>query len=125
MARYEDLADLPTRTTEDVRAYGRELDKIALDLITELECRAHELRGALIAMLKYCKANSIGEGKSIGWKASRSVATIYTATVALRAVRVSAKRIYPRIEKFCGVELEELRRRKGKTKSPDHDPLDV
>ncbi|MGW4412108.1 hypothetical protein ACWEJ6_49480 [Nonomuraea sp. NPDC004702] len=125
MARYEDLANLPTRTTEDVRAYGRELDQIALNLVTELECRAHELRGALIAMLTYCKANQIGEGTSIGWKASRSVATLYTATVALRAVRLAAKRFYPRIEKFCGVELEELRRRKGKTRSSGHDPLEV
>lgn len=124
MTRFEELSGKKLSTTEDVREYGRAVDRVALDMITEIECRAHELRGMIIAMLKYCKSQGIGDGKSMSFKASRVIYPMYQISMALRVVRHASKRLYPRLERYCGVELEELRRRKGK-KRKDQDPLEV
>lgn len=107
--RIAELANLPQGSTEDVRRYGREADQVLASLITEFEFRGHELRGVVIALLKYCKSRGMGTGKDMNMRAARIALGYVEAGVALRIARFGVRRVYTALEKHAGQELRAMR----------------
>mgnify|MGYP000217320556 CR=1 FL=1 len=125
--RSSELAGLPFSSTEDVRAYGRECDRLLGDIAADIECRGHEIRGKVIALLKQAAKEGVGDGKQKGMKAARISIGYVQAAISVRIARHGVRVVYATMEKIIGPELRGLRDRKygkGKYKAAD-EPLDV
>lgn len=125
--RSSDLAALPFSSTEDVRAYGRACDRLLGDVAADIECRGHEIRGKVIALLKEAAKAGIGDGKQKSMKAARISIGYVQAAISVRIARHGVRVVYATMEKIIGAELRGLRDKKygkGNHKSVD-EPLDV
>jgi hypothetical protein len=123
--RLADIADLPVEDSEQLRAYTRKVDGHIQDLITEIECRQHELNGLIAGLLVYAKSKGYGDGKQHGLKAARVTLPMLKCAMALRLARHWIRLVYPKFESILAVELRELRREKYGKDAPKPRRLEV
>ncbi|MBP2703489.1 hypothetical protein JOL79_06715 [Microbispora sp. RL4-1S] len=118
--RAADLVNVPTRTPEQVRNYGRHADELLGDMANEFVCRRKELAGRLHALLKEAKRQGVDPGDNRWARAMASTLGLLTASLGCRMARAGVRRVYPDMEKYCGVAIDGLRERKyGKAKAAE------
>ncbi|MFC6086372.1 hypothetical protein [Sphaerisporangium aureirubrum] len=121
--RAADLANVPTRTPEQVRNYCRHVDELLTDMINEFTQRRLELQRRIHFLLKHAHKKGIGSGEDKWIRSMAITSGLLTAALGLRMARAGARRVYPTLERLAGAEIDGLRDLKyGKGKGrPKHD----
>lgn len=110
MARLKELGNHEVYSPEDYRKYNRRLKKTLAELINELECRADEISGLAIGMVKYCKAKKLPTGERAAWaRAMLATKGLRVAAMSVRAALWASSKLYADFEKHFGVELNSMR----------------
>ncbi|WP_031171853.1 hypothetical protein [Streptosporangium roseum] len=123
--RIDELATINVQSTEELRLYAREADAVLGAMVTEIECRAQEINGLIMGLLKYAQAKGYSDGKNKSLRAARVTFGFTQAALAIRAARHGLRVVYPKFESLLAVELAALRREKYGKGQPVQKKLEV